>query len=62
MIKQIIRINKSDETVDLEADRYTILNEEYAFYNGETEVKRVPIDEIVSTEESGGIETIFSRS
>jgi hypothetical protein len=60
--KQIIRLTTPEGTEDLDADRVLIESEEYVILNGQVEVRRIAIADIVAEGESSGIETIYSRS
>ena len=67
-VKQIIRIHTAAGVEEIDADRLLVQNDEYVLFRGEEEVRRVPIADIQSEidpetgEETGGIETIYSRS
>ncbi|MGB4143681.1 MAG: hypothetical protein WBJ93_09950 [Candidatus Methanoculleus thermohydrogenotrophicum] len=66
--KQIMRIHTTAGVEEIDADRLIVEGDEYVLFQGEEEVRRVPIADIVSEtdpetgEERGGIETIYSRS
>ena len=66
--KQIMRIHTAAGVEDLDADRLIVQGDEYVLFQGDEEVRRVPIADILSEidpetgEERGGIETIYSRS
>lgn len=66
--KQIIRIYTATGVEEIDADRLIIEGDEYVLLQGEEEVRRVPIADILSEtdpetgEEAGGIETVYSRS
>lgn len=66
--KQIIRISTKTGIEDLDADRHRIDGGEYVLLNGQTEVRRVPISDVVTEidpetgEGLGGIQTVYSRS
>ena len=66
--KQIMRIHTTAGVEEIDADRLIVEGDEYVLFQGEEEVRRVPIADIVSEtdpetgEEAGGIETIYSRS
>jgi hypothetical protein len=66
--KQIMRIHTANGVEEIDADRLIVEGDEYVLFQGEEEVRRVPIADIVSEtdpetgEEAGGIETIYSRS
>lgn len=61
-LKQQIRITTASGTETLDADRILIENGEYIIQNGDEEVRRISIDDIVQNDENSGIETIYSRS
>ena len=67
-VKQIIRIHTAAGVEEIVADRLLVQEDEYILLQGEEEVRRVPIADILSEtdpgtgEEHGGIETIYSRS
>jgi hypothetical protein len=67
-VKQIIRIHTAAGVEEIVADRLLVQEDEYILLQGEEEVRRVPIADIQSEtdpetgEETGGIETIYSRS
>ena len=66
--KQIMRIHTVAGVEEIDADRLLVQEDEYVLFQGEEEVRRVPIADILSEidpetgEEAGGIETIYSRS
>ena len=60
--KQIMRIHTAAGVEEIDADRLIVEGDEYVLLRGEEEVRRVPIADIVQSEEHGGIETIYSRS
>ena len=66
--KQIMRIHTVAGVEEIDADRLIVEGDEYVHFQGEEEVRRVPIADILSEtdpetgEEAGGIETIYSRS
>ena len=61
--KQIMRIHTTAGVDILDADRLIVEGDEYVLFQGEEEVRRVPIADIVSDGEGmNGIETIYSRS
>lgn len=66
--KQIMRIHTTAGVEEIDADRLIVEGDEYVLYQGEEEVRRVPIADVLSEtdpetgEEAGGIETIYSRS
>ena len=61
--KQIMRIHTTAGVEEIDADRLIVEGDEYVLFQGEEEVRRVPIADIVSDgEEMNGIETIYSRS
>jgi len=67
-VKQIMRIHTAAGTEDIDADRLLIENDEYILFRGDDEVRRVPISDVISEidsetgEETGDIETVYSRS
>lgn len=66
--KQIMRIHTAAGVEEIDADRLIVEGDEYVLFQGEEEVRRVSIADILSEtdpetgEERGGIETIYSRS
>ena len=66
--KQIMRIHTTAGVEEIDADRLIVEGDEYVLFQGEEEVRRVSIADILSEtdpetgEEAGGIETIYSRS
>ena len=66
--KQIMWIHTVAGVEEIDADRLIVEGDEYVLFQGEEEVRRVSIADIVSEtdpetgEEAGGIETIYSRS
>ena len=66
--KQIMRIHTAAGVEDIDADRLLVQGDEYVLLQGEKEIRRVPIADILSEtdpgtgEEAGGIETVYSRS
>ena len=61
--KQIMRIHTANGVEEIDADRLIVEGDEYVLFQGEEEVRRVPIADIVSDGEGmNGIETIYSRS
>jgi len=66
--KQIMRIHTTAGVEEIDADRLIVEGDEYVLFQGEEEVRRVPIADVLSEtdpetgEEAGGIETIYSRS
>ena len=66
--KQIIRIYTTTGVEEIDADRLLVQNTEYVLLRGDEEIRRVSIADILSEtdpetgEETGGIETIYSRS
>ena len=61
--KQIMRIHTAAGVEEIDADRLIVQGDEYILFQGEEEVRRVPIADIVSDGEGmNGIETIYSRS
>ena len=61
-VKQIMRIHTAAGVEEIDADRLLVQNDEYVLFRGEEEVRRVPIADIVQSEEHGGTETIYSRN
>ena len=67
-LKQIIRIYTVAGTEDLSADRLIVEGDEYIFFSGDAEVRRVKMADILhetdpeTGEDRGGIVTIYSRS
>jgi hypothetical protein len=57
-----MRIHTAAGVEEIDADRLIVEGDEYVLLRGEEEVRRVPIADIVQSEEHGGIETIYSRS
>ena len=66
--KQIMRIHTANGVEEIDADRLIVEGDEYVLFQGEEEIRRVSIADILSEtdpetgEEAGGIETIYSRS
>ncbi len=66
--KQSMRSHTAAGAEEIDADRLLVQNDEYVFFRGEDEVRRVKIADILTEidpetgEERGGIETIYSRS
>ena len=61
--KQIMRIHTTAGVEEIDADRLIVEGDEDVLFQGEEEVRRVPIADIVSDDEGeNGIETIYSRS
>ena len=66
--KQIMRIHTAAGVEEIDADRLIVEGDEYVLFQGEEEIRRVKIADILSEtdpetgEEAGGIETIYSRS
>jgi hypothetical protein len=66
--KQIMRVHTAAGVEEIDADRLLVQEDEYVLFQGEEEVRRVPIADVLSEtdpetgEETGGIETIYSRS
>jgi len=61
-VKQIMRIHTANGVEDIDADRLLVQGDEYVLFQGEEEVRRIKIADLVPGEEHGGIETIYSRS
>ena len=61
--KQIMRIHTTAGVEEIDADRLIVKGDEYVLFQGEEEIRRVSIADIVSDGEGmNGIETIYSRS
>ena len=60
--KQIMRVHTAVGAEEIDADRLLVQNDEYVFLNGNEEIRRVKIADIVQSEEHGGTETIYSRN
>ena len=61
--KQIMRIHTANGVEEIDADRLIVEGDEYVLFQGEEEIRRVSIADIVSDGEGrNGIETIYSRS
>ena len=66
--KQIMRIHTTAGVEEIDADRLIVEGDEYVLLRGDEEIRRVKIADILSEtdpetgEETGGIETIYSRS
>lgn len=62
--KQIMRVHTAGGAEEIDADRLLVQNDEYVFLNGNEEIRRVKIAdiEIATDPETGGIETVYSRS
>jgi hypothetical protein len=66
--KQIMRVHTAAGVEEIDADRLLVQEDEYVLFQGEEEVRRVPIADILSEtdpetgEVAGGIKTIYSRS
>ena len=66
--KQIMRIHTTAGVEEIDADRLIVEGDEYVLFQGEEEIRRVSIADILSEtdpetgEEAGGIETVYSRS
>lgn len=61
--KQIMRIHTAAGVEEIDADRLIAEGDEYVLFQGEEEIRRVSIADIVSDGEGmNGIETIYSRS
>lgn len=67
-VKQIMRIHTAAGVEEIDADRLQVQEDEYILFLGEEEVRRVLIADVLSEtdpetgEETGGIETFYSRS
>ena len=58
-----MRVHTAAGVEEIDADRLIVQGDEYVLFQGEEEVRRVPIADIVSDGEGmNGIETIYSRS
>jgi hypothetical protein len=66
--KQIMRVHTAAGVEEIDADRLIVQGDEYVLLQGDEEVRRVKIADILTEidpetgEERGGIETIYSRS
>jgi len=60
--KQIMRVHTAVGAEEIDADRLLVQNDEYVFLNGNEEIRRVKIADIVVATDPGGIETVYSRS
>ena len=61
--KQIMRVHTGAGVEEIDADRLIVEGDEYVLFQGEEEIRRVSIADIVSDGEGmNGIETIYSRS
>jgi len=61
--KQRMRIHTAAGVEEIDADRLIAEGDEYVLFQGEEEIRRVSIADIVSDGEGmNGIETIYSRS
>ncbi len=66
--KQIMRVHTAAGVEGVDADRLIVQGDEYVLLQGDEEVRRVKIADILTEtdpetgEERGGIETIYSRS
>ena len=66
--KQRMRIHTAAGVEEIDADRLIVEGDEYVLFQGEEEVRRVSIADILSEtdpetgEDRGGIVTIYSRS
>ena len=58
---QTMRIHTAAGAEDIDADRLLVQEDEYVLFQGEEEVRRVKIADLMPGEH-GGIETIYSRS
>ena len=66
-VKQQIQIDTAAGREVLDADRYAIVEETYVFFDGNTAVRTVPIEDIVEEydedgDQTKGIVTIYSRT
>ena len=66
--KQIMRIHTTAGVEEIDADRLIVQGDEYILFQGEVEVRRVKMADILhetdpeTGEDRGGIMTIYSRS
>lgn len=66
--KQIMRVHTAAGVEEIDADRLLVENGEYVLLRGDEEVRRIPVEDIVTGtdpetgEEISGIATIFSKS
>ena len=66
--KQIMRIHTAAGVEDIDADRLIVEEDEYVLFQGDAEVRRVKIADVLhdtdpeTGEGRGGIVTIYSRS
>lgn len=66
--KQIMRVHTAVSVEEIDADRLLVQGDEYVLLRGDTEIRRVPIADVLSEadpetgEDIGGIETIYSKS
>ena len=66
--KQIMRIHTAAGVEEIDADRLIVERDEYVLFQGDAEVRRVKIADVLhdtdpeTGEDRGGIVTIYSRS
>ncbi len=66
--KQIMQVHTAAGVEEIDADRLLVENGEYVLLRGDEEVRRIPIEDVVTGtdpetgEEIGGIATIYSKS
>ena len=66
--KQIMRIHTTAGVEEIDADRLIVEGDEYVLFQGDAEVRRVKIADVLhdtdpeTGEDRGGIVTIYSRS
>ena len=66
--KQIMRIHTTAGVEEIDADRLIVERDEYVLFQGDAEVRRVKIADVLhdtdpeTGEDRGGIVTIYSRS
>ena len=66
--KQIMRIHTAAGVEEIDADRLIVEGDEYVLFQGDAEVRRVKIADVLHDtdldpgEDRGGIVTIYSRS
>jgi hypothetical protein len=66
--KQIMRIHTTAGVEEIDADRLIVEGDEYVLFQGDVEVRRVKMTDILhetdpeTGEDRGGIVTIYSRS
>jgi hypothetical protein len=66
--KQVMRIHTANGVEEIDADRLIVQGDEYVLFQGEEEIRRVKIADVLHDtdldpgEDCGGIVTIYSRS